>query len=171
MFSLPSLSPTILVEHSFTQSEAPRVVEEFVCAACHSDLEVMEIPNEGRVLIVCPEHGTVTVVGRVTRNTVSIDLEKAYRRFQEVIRNLPEYWGKYIKIGFEYDKAGRIARDYVCKTCGGYLLLEAMYDEQGKFDREHVNLVCSACHKNINESGYTKKETKYVTDRRINGHA
>jgi hypothetical protein len=80
----------------FDPSEVDAITREFVCAICYSNL--VEIPVSGAYLslIICPEHGNVELCGRVTRNTVSIDMERAKIEYDAVIRNLPDLWGELI---------------------------------------------------------------------------
>lgn len=84
-------------DETFSQAEAPRVLREFVCAVCHSDLAIVYVKADWRVMVICPEHGNVCKCGRVTRSTVNIESEKAYRKYQSVIRNLPDLWGELIE--------------------------------------------------------------------------
>ena len=87
---------TLDLDETFDQIEAPRIRDEYVCAVCHSNLTILFAENRSRVLIVCLEHGSVTKCGRVTRTTVSIEMERAHRRFRDACRNLPDLWGDLI---------------------------------------------------------------------------
>jgi len=78
-------------EDTFSQYDAPNVILKYVCGVCWGELQIVYIPNEARVMIVCPEHGSVCHAGRVTRNTVSINYEVAANRFHQVIRNVDEW--------------------------------------------------------------------------------
>lgn len=143
---------------SFSPAEVTHVVENYVCAVCHGELTEVQVPNEQRRLIVCIEHGNTCIVGRVTRATVSIETERAYKSYHEVIRNLPDLWGHLVKQGFEYSKAIKLRKDYVCAICGGTLLI------LNRQDHPHGEIVDIGCqtHGNINDCGYTKKsEFKY----------
>lgn len=80
-------------DETFSMAEFERVCREYVCGTCHGELRAMFAENRERVLIVCPEHGNVTHCGRVTRNTVSIEMERAHRRFRSACENLPDLWG------------------------------------------------------------------------------
>jgi hypothetical protein len=82
-------------DETFSMAEFERIIREYVCGVCHSELHAMFANARERVLIVCPEHGNVTHCGRVTRNTVSIEMERAHRRFREACQNLPDLWGQF----------------------------------------------------------------------------
>lgn len=144
----------------FLPIEVNDVVENYVCAVCHGSLVSFQVPNERISIIVCLEHGNVEKCGRVMKSTVSIELERGYRDYQEVIRNLPDLWGSLIEKGFQYEKAKKIRKEYVCKKCGHFLLLEMIIGS------ENVNLVCPV-HGNINQAGYIKKG-EYHADLRTN---
>lgn len=143
----------------FEPLEADMVMSQYVCAVCHSILLAFEWPGSNRKVVVCPQHGNVEHCGRVTKATVKIEEERAYRLYHEVIRNLPDLWGALLNEGFDYNRAAKIRKDYVCKTCSGPLYLELIVG-----DREHVNLVCSK-HGNINKVGYTRKGETYANRR------
>jgi|SRR3990172_8396858 len=80
-------------DETFSMSEYERIQKEYVCAVCHSEIHAMFAEARERVLLVCPEHGNITHCGRVTRATVSIEMERAHRRFREACTNLPDLWG------------------------------------------------------------------------------
>ena len=149
---------------SFLPAEVDHVVKNYVCAVCHGELIEVQVPNEQRRLIVCIEHGNTCEVGRVTRATVSIEMERAYKSYHEVIRNLPDLWGDRINLGFHYIKANIIRKDYVCGVCGGTLvILKRQDDPSGNI----VDIACQT-HGNINQCGHTKKsEFKYDFKRLI----
>lgn len=142
-------------DNSFSPAEVQYILDTFVCAICHAELMEVQPPSSPRRLIVCLEHGNVCDVGRVTRATVSIEIERAYKSFHEVVRNLPDLWGKYAEEGFPYDKAVKLRKDYVCAVCGGPIVL------LNHPDPEMVHLACQS-HGNINLCGYTpRNEFKY----------
>lgn len=143
----------------FEPLEAQMVMSQYVCAVCHSILLSFQWPNSDRVVIVCPTHGNVEHCGRVTKATVQIEEERAYRHYHEVIRNLPDLWGALINEGFDYERAKAIRKDYVCKKCSGPLYQELIIG-----DSEHVNLVCPQ-HGNINKVGYVRKGHDYANKR------
>jgi hypothetical protein len=93
---LNDLDLTVTDDDSFDQTEAPRVVREFVCGACHGELAIVFTKAHWRVLVICPEHGNVTKCGRVTRTTVNIEMERSLSKFNTVIRTLPDLWGELI---------------------------------------------------------------------------
>ncbi len=97
MNELDEIQIDVSEDDTFDQTEAPRVVSEYVCAVCHGDLTIVFAKAHWRVLVVCPEHGNVTRCGRVTRNTVSIENERAYSKFNSVIHALPDLWGELIE--------------------------------------------------------------------------
>lgn len=82
-------------DDTFDQAEALFVCRDFVCAVCHQDLEIFYIKGHFRVMVGCIEHGNVTSCGRVTRNTVNIEDERAHRLFAVVVLNLPDLWGQF----------------------------------------------------------------------------
>lgn len=86
----------LMLDHdeTFSMAEFKRICDEYVCAVCHANLTPMFAEARDRVLIICLEHGNVTHCGRVTRSTVSIEMERAHRKFKDVIRNLPDLWGE-----------------------------------------------------------------------------
>lgn len=81
----------------FSPDEADAVKRDFVCAICHSELLVIQLDGQFQRLLVCPEHGNVEDSGRVTRNTVSMEMERAKILYAVAIRNLPEFWGELIE--------------------------------------------------------------------------
>jgi len=83
-------------DDSFDQTEAPRVIREFVCGVCAGELTILFGKSHWRVLVVCPEHGNVTKCGRVTRTTVSMEMQRSLSKFNSVIRSLPDLWGELI---------------------------------------------------------------------------
>lgn len=139
---------------SFSPAEVQHVIENYVCAVCHAELTEIQVPNQQRRLIVCLEHGNICEVGRVTRATVSIEMEKAYKSYHEVIRNLPDLWGHLAEQGFHYKQSHLITKNYVCAICGGTLY---MYKRPDNPKMEIVDIKCQR-HGNINTCGYTKNE-------------
>jgi hypothetical protein len=87
---------TLDEDETFSWAEAEAVKRDYVCAVCHLELSIMFSNAHNRVLVVCQSHGTVTKCGRVMRSTVSIEYERAVRKFSTVIRNLPDLWGELI---------------------------------------------------------------------------
>lgn len=112
----------ISLDDSFSQTEAPSIVAEFVCAVCHGNLHIVFPPNEYRVLIVCFEHGNVCDCGRVTLSTVSIEIEKGIKRFYGAVLALPDLWPDVLKKGFDREHAVKYSKGYVCAVCGGTLI-------------------------------------------------
>ena len=94
---LDELELAVSEDESFDQTEAPRVVREYVCGVCHGELTIIFAEAHWRVLVVCPEHGSVTKCGRVMRSSVSIEMERSLFKFNSVIRNLPDLWGSLIE--------------------------------------------------------------------------
>lgn len=145
----------------FSEFDAGLVKSYFVCAVCWGELAIMKVSGDRICIVVCPEHGNIELCGRVTRNTVSIEIERGYRQYHEVIRNLQDLWGHLAQKGFEWAQSARLRKDYVCGTCGGKI-----YQELIDGDRDFVNLVCIR-HGNINQAGYVKKEL-YNANLRLN---
>ena len=143
----------------FTGWEAEHVVTGYVCALCWSTLLALKIRGDYMYIVVCPEHGNIELCGRITKNTVGIELERGYRLYHEVIRNLPDLWGHLAQEGFEWDRANKIRKNYVCSKCGG-----PIYATLIEGQRDFVSLNCPK-HGNINNSGYTKKELYYGSKR------
>jgi DNA-directed RNA polymerase subunit RPC12/RpoP len=141
-------------DNSFAPSEVGRVLENYVCSVCHAELVEIQPPGSWRRLIACVEHGNICDIGRVTRSTVSIEMERAYKSFHEVIRNLSDLWGSFAEEGFPRDKAHIIYKDYVCAVCGGDLY---MYSRRDDPKMNIVDIKCQT-HGNINLCGYTPKD-------------
>lgn len=80
-------------DNTFDPYEAPAVIRDYVCAVCHGQLIQIYIPGDRRVVVACPEHGNVAQSGRIMNSSVGIELERAYRQYAHVIRNLPDLWG------------------------------------------------------------------------------
>lgn len=78
----------------FGLGEAEAVTRGYVCAVCHEELAIIPLKGDYRVVVICPEHGSVTRAGRIMRSTVAIEMERAARRFREVSINLSNYWGE-----------------------------------------------------------------------------
>ena len=78
----------------FEPWEINDVINNYVCPVCHGQLTAFDIPQSQIYIIVCLEHGNVEQIGRIRRESVSIDMERAYREFHLVINNLPEFWGE-----------------------------------------------------------------------------
>lgn len=110
-------------DNTFSQSEMDQVVNDFVCAVCHADLQIVYLPNLPRVMIACPEHGNICDVGRVTRNTVSIEMERGHIVYQDVIRNLPDLWGSLIEKEMDQKIALKMIHTHVCAICGSKPIL------------------------------------------------
>jgi len=144
---------------SFMPAEVDHVVKNYVCAVCHGELIEVPVENELRRLIVCIEHGNTCIVGRVTRATVSIELEKAYKSYHEVIRNLPDLWGHLAEQGFNYKQAIIITKGYVCAVCGQDLYMFKRPDDPKMVI---VDIKCQR-HGNINTCGHVKK-SEFVFD-------
>jgi hypothetical protein len=83
-------------DETFDQTEAPRVMREYVCGVCYGELAMVFAKAHWRVLVVCLEHGNVTSCGRVTRSTVNIEMERSLSKFNTVIRTLSDLWGELI---------------------------------------------------------------------------
>lgn len=148
-------------DDTFSDFDAGRVVEAYVCAACWGPLSALYIPNDHRVLVVCQEHGNVCNCGRVTNATVSIEMERSYKRFHTAIRALPDLWGHLIEEGFDRDRAFKyIIRSCVCRVCGatlgGYL----------RSNDKNIDIHCPS-HGNVNECGYIEKKDFVFDQRRI----
>ena len=141
-------------DDTFSQAEIDFVTNNFVCAVCHADLNVIYIPGNRRVLIVCVEHGNVCDCGRVTRATVSMEIENGFRRYHEVIRHLSDLWGHLADRGIDRNKASMITKHYVCAVCGGNLL---MYSRKDDPKMNSVDIRCER-HGSINDCGQIEKE-------------
>lgn len=140
----------------FDFSEVSYVVKEYVCFVCHTDLTYLQVPNSSLCIIVCPEHGNVEKCGRVMKSTVSIEMERSALEYREVVRNLADLWPGMVEEGFEYVDAERIRKHYVCKRCGGMLIMQFVGNKSML-----VSLKCNVCKSNIEKDGYKKKEKKY----------
>lgn len=151
-------------DNTFEVQEATDVVEKFVCGICYGPLAVGWVPNMDRVLVACPVHGNVCRIGRVTHATVSIQTEASFRNYHRVIRNLPDLWGDLINQGFERVQAGKITQYYVCEICGGRLIMQSRADYP---HMDVVDIVCSARHGNINDTGYVRRDQFVYNFQRI----
>ena len=145
----------------FSPSEAYDVVENFVCALCWSSLLAIHVQGDYLMLVVCPEHGNIELCGRVTKNTVSIELERGFENYHKVIRNLADLWGHLIDAGFEYENAIKLTKHNVCAKCGGMLVM--VMNPKVKDGFSHVDIHCARCRKSVSETGYVRKE-KYYAD-------
>lgn len=147
------LAPYFDDDNTFSQSEVDTVISDYVCPVCTGDLQYFYIPNNPRVVVVCPIHGNVCDIGRVTRNTVSIESEKSFRSYQEVIRNLSDLWGDMIHEGLERHKAEKMMHTHVCAVCGGQLY---MYLKEG----DTVDLECQRhnLHRFVKSGGYIRRD-------------
>lgn len=142
----------VSLDDSFSQNEAPDIIEHFVCAVCWGDLHEVFVPNSPRVLIVCFEHGNICDCGRVTKTTVSIEMEEAIKRFYGAVLALPDLWPELVERGFSREHAERFAKSYVCGICGRFLITQLDLATQ-KYD-----VVCSGRCGSIHMTGYTKRE-------------
>ena len=88
----------------FTREEADRIIKDYVCPVCHgqlisfrmNDLDGKDKYGYPLEVVVCTEHGNVERIGRVSINSVSIQLEESHYHFDKVIRNLPDLWGELV---------------------------------------------------------------------------
>lgn len=80
----------------FTEFDAKVVVADYVCSVCEGDLSIVPVEGRPERLVVCPEHGNVESIGRITKNTVAIRNMRSATDFHKVIRNLSEFWGVLI---------------------------------------------------------------------------
>jgi len=80
----------------FTDSEAQDVQQEFKCGVCGGDLTIVRWKLSLYRDVICIEHGSVSSVGRVTAKTVEFRNRQAHYDFQEVCRNLPDLYGKFL---------------------------------------------------------------------------
>lgn len=142
---------TLTEDDTFDPSECDMIVEKFVCGVCHGPLNIIDIPYERRVLIVCIEHGNVCNCGRVTHSTVGIELERSYKKYYSAIRALPDLWGELANEGFEREHAFRVIKDYVCAICGAKLIPYTRPNDKNTD-------VCCTRHGNVNICGYVKKQ-------------
>lgn len=112
-------------DHSFSPADAEAVVREYVCAVCSHDLEIIEVPGEFERLVVCPLHGDCTIVGRVTRATVSIQHEQEAVRFHSAVEHLADLFPELQEAGMSRETALKIQHSHVCAVCGGLLAVTA----------------------------------------------
>lgn len=80
----------------FEPAEAYNVIDNYVCAVCWSTLLAIQVQGDRIMLVVCPEHGNIEQCGRITKNSVSIELENGAKNYHKVIRNLSDLWGHLI---------------------------------------------------------------------------
>lgn len=136
----------------FDFDEVKDVVDQYVCSVCHSALVHLRFPNSALCVILCPEHGNVETCGRVTKSTVSIEMERGYLKYREVVRNLADLWPGLAEDGFEYYEAESIRKHYVCKKCGGMLIMQFVGNASML-----IHLKCIKCRSNIEKDGYVRK--------------
>lgn len=136
----------------FEKDEAESVLKDYVCSVCHFPLNFFPVPGTSLYAIVCYEHGNVEKCGRVMKSTVSIELERAFLKYKEVVRNLSDLWPGLAEDGFEYYEAESIRRHYVCRRCGGFLVMQFASNENML-----IHLKCNKCHSNIEKDGYVRK--------------
>ena len=80
----------------FEPWEVDEVVNDYVCPVCYGQLTAFDVPNDRIYIIACPEHGNVETIGRIRREYVSNEMARQRSQFNNVIRNLPEFWGELI---------------------------------------------------------------------------
>ena len=82
----------------FSPTDAEIVCSVYVCAVCEGGLIYVEnfIAQDGTRIVICPEHGNVESIGRITKTTVAIRNERSVFEFPRAIRALPEFWGELI---------------------------------------------------------------------------
>lgn len=136
-------------DDSFSQTEAPSIIEGFVCAVCHGPLNEIIPDNQGRSLIICWDHGNVCDCGRVTLATVSIEIENSIKRFYGAVLALPDLWPDVILKGFDREHAVKFSKGFVCAVCGG-ILIPSMKGSA-------CDVAC-AHHGSIQICGHVKKE-------------
>lgn len=144
----------------FEPAEVEDVVNNYVCSVCHGALVALQIPNDRISIIVCLEHGNIETCGRVTKNTVSIELERGYLDYKEVVRNLSDLWGDLIETGYKVKKstALRIMHECVCRKCGSNLGIE--HDSRDGF-------WIIKCHKcgDVEQNGFVKEGEYHANSR------
>lgn len=139
---------------TFTQTEAAQIVKEYVCAICHSSLNIQRIPNEARVFVLCPDHNNVCLVGRVLRSTVNYRVESSTRVYYQFIAGQPYLYGAIWLAGIPREHADEIVHMSVCALCGYDLNIRLVPDEHGRiFDADHVTVKCPFCKTNVGLGG------------------
>lgn len=126
---------TFTDEETFTPSEAASVINEYVCATCHGDLEVFELPGSERVIVSCHIHGSVCDVGRVTKATVSMNAEHSHASRHAFISHLADLYPELADLGMTRDQALRIQHSEFCEVCGG---LVDVYAKDAQFTSYRV---------------------------------
>lgn len=140
---------------TFTQNEANIVIKDYVCAICHADLVIKEIPNELRVFIMCPIHNNVCLAGRIMRSTVSIQHEISFRDYYSTIATMPDLFGNIWINGIPYEHAQIISKKSVCALCGSKLIMQGIFlQETKRIDPDFVSLACQAGHGNVGLNGF-----------------
>lgn len=71
---------------SFSYIEGKDIADEYVCGTCEGMLQVFH--QNGHVDVICPEHGSVEICGRVRKTTIAIAFQRAHLNFRPVIENL-----------------------------------------------------------------------------------
>lgn len=155
--------PIIDPDLTFRQGETAIILKDYVCAVCNLELAVIEIPNNERVFIVCPDHGNVCLCGRVMRSTASMKIERTVRDYYPLIAAFPDLFGSIWQNGIPRDRAEKIKHDYVCALCGIRLESFLILDQFGKTVQDSVTLKCHHGHGNVGLNGIGMvRQSEYV---------
>ena len=81
----------------FTLEDAETVKGVYVCSQCEGELAVVpSFFDEELFLVICPEHGNIETIGRISKTTVAIRNEQGLFDYPRAIRALPDLWGHLI---------------------------------------------------------------------------
>lgn len=84
----------------FTLTDAETVCAIYVCSQCEGELATIPtdfINPDGLFYVICPDHGNIELIGRISRTTVAIRNERGIWEFPKAIRALPDLWGVLIR--------------------------------------------------------------------------
>ena len=82
----------------FTLQEAETVQGIYVCSQCEGGLIIVpSFFDDELYFVVCPEHGNIEKIGRISKTTVAIRNEQGLLKFSSYIHALPDLWGELIE--------------------------------------------------------------------------
>jgi hypothetical protein len=81
----------------FTLQDAEIIQSVYACSQCEGELAIIpDFFDNDNWLVICPEHGNIEIIGRISKTTVAIRNERGVFDFPKAIRALPDLWGELI---------------------------------------------------------------------------
>ena len=78
----------------FSLHDAEIVKAIYACSQCEGGLAVVpSFLDDDVFFVICPEHGNVETIGRISKTTVAIRNERGVYEFLPALRALPDLWG------------------------------------------------------------------------------